>query len=100
MELMKSSFFSTNFEYHGGIQNLEYEALYQGIILVTLLMRGNRQYNSSLVYGLILKEMYASIVFKDSRDKTGFHKLHVDVLGKLLAALGAEIFRFLIMHFT
>ena len=33
--------------------------------------------------------MYASIVFKVSRDKTGFHKLHVDVLGKLLAALGS-----------
>ena len=47
MELMESSFVSTNFEYHGGIQNLEYEALYQGIISATLLMRGNRQYNSS-----------------------------------------------------
>ena len=45
-------------------------------------------------------ELYASIIFKDSRDKTGFHKLHVDVLGKLLAALGAEIFRFLIMQLT
>ena len=39
--------------------------------------------------------MYASIVFKVSRDKTAFHKLHVD---ELLAALGAEIFRFLIMQ--
>ena len=44
---MESSFVSTNFEYYGGIQNLEYEALYQGIILATLLMRGSRQYNSS-----------------------------------------------------
>ena len=47
MELMESSFVSTNFEYYGGIQNLEYEALYQGIISATLLMRGSRQYNSS-----------------------------------------------------
>ena len=44
---MESSFVSTNFEYYGGIQNLEYEALYQGIISATLLMRGSRQYNSS-----------------------------------------------------
>ena len=47
MEHMESSFVSTNFEYYGGIQNLEYEALYQGIILATLLMRGSQQYNSS-----------------------------------------------------
>ena len=46
MELMECSFVSTNFEYYGGIQNLEYEALYQGIISATLLMRGSRQYNS------------------------------------------------------
>ena len=32
----------------------------------------------------MLMELYAFIVFKDSRDKTGFHKLHVDGLGKLL----------------
>ena len=44
---MESSFVSTNFEYYGGIQNLEYEALYQGIISATLLMRGSQQYNSS-----------------------------------------------------
>ena len=46
MELMECSFVSTNFEYYGGKQNLEYEALYQGIISATLLMRGSRQYNS------------------------------------------------------
>ena len=46
MEHMESSFVSTNFEYYGGIHYLEYEALYQGIILAKLLMRRRRQYNS------------------------------------------------------
>ena len=43
---MESSFVSTNFEYYGGIHYLEYEALYQGVILAKLLMRRRRQYNS------------------------------------------------------
>ena len=37
---------------------------------------------------------------KHNRDKTRFHKFHVDVSDKLLAALGAEIFRFLITQLT
>ena len=43
---MESSFVSSNFEYYGGIQYLEYEAIYQGIILAKLLMRRSWQYNS------------------------------------------------------
>ena len=46
MEHMESSFVSTNFEYYGGIHYLEYEALYQDVILAKLLLRRSRQYNS------------------------------------------------------
>ena len=48
----------------------------------------------------VLKEFQPSIAYKDNRDKTGFHNLHVDVFSKSLAVLRAEIYQFLIMQLT